>query len=69
MGITICRPCWRLERQTSPTTNAHQPTARNQNAEAMPPNLLQFVMKGVIIGDQAKLALLEWIFLESPIGR
>jgi len=35
----------------------------------MPPNLLQFVMKGVIIGDQAKLALLEWIFLESPIGR
>jgi hypothetical protein len=42
---------------------AHEPTAWNQNAEAVPPDLIELVVKGIVISDEPQLALVERIFL------
>ena len=49
--------------------HADQPTAGDKDPEAMPPDLLQFVVERVVIGDQSQLALVDRVFLESPVRR
>ncbi len=43
-------------RKADISDHANQPTSWNKNPEAVPPNFLDFVVKGIVTGDQSELA-------------
>jgi hypothetical protein len=51
------------------SNHANHPAARNERAEAMTPDLVQFVVKSLVVFDETELAGVLGIFLEGPVGR
>jgi hypothetical protein len=49
--------------------DAYQPPARNQNPEAVPPDLIQLVMEAVVVFNQTQLVGVRGILFKSPVRR
>ncbi len=52
-----------FSRQAHIAHNANQPSSRHKNAEGVLPNLIQFVVKSLVIGHKSQLAFVLWVFL------
>jgi hypothetical protein len=48
---------------------ADESTTWNKNPEAVPPNLIQLVVKLLVVGDQPELVHMGGIFLQGPVRR
>jgi len=49
-------------RQADIPDHAHESASGNQHAKAMPPHLVELVVKGVTIFDEPELAFMRGIF-------
>jgi hypothetical protein len=49
--------------------HAHETTARNENPIGMSPNFIKLIVELLIVADEAKLAVVCGILLESPVWR
>jgi hypothetical protein len=54
---------------TDVADDANEPSARNKDPEDMPPDLVQFGKKGLVVLDMAQLSWILVVTLEVPVWR
>jgi hypothetical protein len=55
--------------ETDISHNTNEPTAGNKSPKTMPPNLVEFIEKIIVVRGQTELPFVLGIFLQRPIGR
>ena len=56
-------------RKANVADNADEPAARNENAQAVTPNAVEFIMELLVVRNETELPFVFRVFLQSPIGR